>query len=181
MVQETMLGTITPRPLPVAESPDGCDLVGRQLAKAIRTVDLENRRMRAAIAQRIGVSDSEFAAITTISELEIATPTLLAQGLGLTSGTVTALTDRLECAGLIVRRPHPTDRRSLVLELSPAGEAVREWIYGTYLQAIRQAACETGDDEATVTAAVLLKVASIIRYATVSLPSEIPGYTPAGR
>jgi DNA-binding MarR family transcriptional regulator len=43
----------------------------------------------------------------------------LGDRLSLTSGAITNLVDRLERAGWVRRRPHPTDRRYLLLELSP--------------------------------------------------------------
>lgn len=36
--------------------------------------------------------------------------------------TVTMVIDQLENAGLVSRRPHPTDRRTVLAELTPAGE-----------------------------------------------------------
>jgi DNA-binding MarR family transcriptional regulator len=44
--------------------------------------------------------------------------------LGVTSGTVTALVDGLEQDGLVVRVPHPTDRRAIILELTDKGRVV---------------------------------------------------------
>ena len=35
--------------------------------------------------------------------------------------TVTMVIDQLENGGLVVRRPHPTDRRTVLAELTPAG------------------------------------------------------------
>jgi DNA-binding MarR family transcriptional regulator len=41
--------------------------------------------------------------------------------LGATPRNMTAIVDALEEAGLVVRRPHPTDRRATLVELSPDG------------------------------------------------------------
>jgi DNA-binding MarR family transcriptional regulator len=41
--------------------------------------------------------------------------------LGATPRNMTALVDALEEAQLVVRRPHPTDRRATLIELSPLG------------------------------------------------------------
>jgi DNA-binding MarR family transcriptional regulator len=38
--------------------------------------------------------------------------------------TVTLLTDRLEDQGLLVREPHPTDRRATFAKITPAGRAL---------------------------------------------------------
>jgi DNA-binding MarR family transcriptional regulator len=40
--------------------------------------------------------------------------------------SVTNAVDRLEEAGLVVRRPHPTDRRATLVELTRAGAALAE-------------------------------------------------------
>jgi DNA-binding MarR family transcriptional regulator len=41
--------------------------------------------------------------------------------LQVTPRNMTAMVDQLERAGLVVRRPHPADRRATLLELTPAG------------------------------------------------------------
>ncbi|HEY2506584.1 MAG TPA: MarR family transcriptional regulator [Streptosporangiaceae bacterium] len=46
--------------------------------------------------------------------------------LGATPRNMTAIVDALEDARLVVRRPHPTDRRATLVELSPAGIAEAE-------------------------------------------------------
>jgi DNA-binding MarR family transcriptional regulator len=49
------------------------------------------------------------------------TPTSLTREAYLSSGGMTQLLDRLEHRGLVVRRPHPTDRRGLLVQLTPDG------------------------------------------------------------
>lgn len=46
----------------------------------------------------------------------------LAERLGVTTGSLTVLADRLEEAGFVARRPHESDRRSIVVGLTPEGE-----------------------------------------------------------
>lgn len=50
----------------------------------------------------------------------------LASGLGITARNMTAMVDALEQAGLVVRRPHPTDRRATLIELTPEGADVAD-------------------------------------------------------
>ncbi len=45
----------------------------------------------------------------------------LAKALGVTARNMTAMVDALEEAGLVVRRPHPTDRRATLIELTAPG------------------------------------------------------------
>jgi DNA-binding MarR family transcriptional regulator len=50
----------------------------------------------------------------------------LAGQLGMTARNMTATVDALEDAGLAHRRPHPSDRRATLVELTPAGLCVAE-------------------------------------------------------
>ena len=47
--------------------------------------------------------------------------TELAARMGITTGSLTVLADRLERGGFVARRPHETDRRSIRVGLTPEG------------------------------------------------------------
>jgi DNA-binding MarR family transcriptional regulator len=49
----------------------------------------------------------------------------IATKLQITVGAASKLIDRLERGGLATRAAHPTDRRSMVIDLTPAGEKAR--------------------------------------------------------
>ena len=53
-----------------------------------------------------------------------------------TPRNMTAIVDALEQAGLVVRNPHPTDRRATLIELSPAGARAAAQAIGPQLDAI---------------------------------------------
>jgi DNA-binding MarR family transcriptional regulator len=108
----------------------------RPLADAIRLFDYEYRQFRMRVAASQGLSIPEFDALTivTFSSTPV-TPKRLAEDLRMTTGAVTAMTDRLVGNGLFVRRPHPTDRRSVHVELTPAGHEVVETIYRGFVRA----------------------------------------------
>ena len=162
---------VQPRRFGAALSDEGMDIAIR-LSAAIRAIDVENRHMRAEMAHMIGLSDNEFGALAYISEVDQPTPKALVHELGLTTGAVTAMIDRLEATGLIERRPHPTDRRSTVLTLTSAGENAREWIYGSYRHAIADAIQISGGDCAAAAIDILLGASSAIRIATNNLALE---------
>lgn len=61
-------------------------------------------------------------------------PTELNRWCMLTSGAMTKRLDRLEKAGLIVRRADPGDRRSVLVELSPAGLALVDRVVVAHLE-----------------------------------------------
>lgn len=50
---------------------------------------------------------------------ELATPGSIAAHLEISTASTTKLLDRLERGGHIVREPHPTDRRALVIRITP--------------------------------------------------------------
>jgi DNA-binding MarR family transcriptional regulator len=50
----------------------------------------------------------------------------LGDELGVSARTMTALVDSLEESGLVARRPHPTDRRAVRVELVPGSERATE-------------------------------------------------------
>jgi len=65
-------------------------------------------------------------------------PTTLAQQGQLTSGGMTNRLDRLEAAGLIVRQPHPDDRRSVLVSLTQSGEELADEAFAASLEAQRR-------------------------------------------
>jgi DNA-binding MarR family transcriptional regulator len=62
------------------------------------------------------------------------TPREVGTYLDLSSGSVTSLVDRMTAAGFLERVAHPTDRRSSVLVIAPAGVALVEGEIGFYLE-----------------------------------------------
>ena len=86
-----------------------------ELLTALRRFGLENDRLDATVARRLGAPPVEFKAMDHLHEASELTPGQLADRLCLTSGAVTALIDRLERLGWAERAPHPSDRRSVIV------------------------------------------------------------------
>lgn len=51
-------------------------------------------------------------------------PGVIAERLIITSGSMTSMLDTLEKRGLVVRRPHPADRRKLLVDITDDGRAI---------------------------------------------------------
>ena len=85
------------------------------IAGATRRLDIAMSRLNVALAREIGVSVPELLALEHLSGGSGLGPSELARRLQLTSGSVTALVDRLEASGKVVRAPHPSDRRRVVV------------------------------------------------------------------
>ncbi|MQA11741.1 MAG: MarR family transcriptional regulator [Pseudonocardiaceae bacterium] len=72
-------------------------------------------------------------------------PHLLAGRLGVAARTVTGLVDHLVESGHVARAPHPEDRRSTLVILTPQGEAFAERLRQMRANLARQL-CETMPD-----------------------------------
>src|SRR5512133_4200338 len=91
-----------------------------ELALALRRVTLAVQRYRLRVARAgFDVGASEMMALAQLFTAEPCSPTGLAAFLSMTTASVTSLLDRLQRAGHVVRRPHPSDRRKVLVELTP--------------------------------------------------------------
>ncbi|WP_330294472.1 MarR family winged helix-turn-helix transcriptional regulator [Streptomyces sp. NBC_00503] len=70
-------------------------------------------------ARLLGVNETDLRCLEILMATEEAAPSALGTQLGLTTGSVTAMLDRLEKAGYLTRSPHPTDRRRTLVRVTP--------------------------------------------------------------
>lgn len=78
---------------------------------------LARDRLTAAICQATHLAPNELQALEYLEKEGPLTQRELGKRISLTSGGMTQLVDRLEGAGWVSRRPHPSDRRAVLLEL----------------------------------------------------------------
>jgi DNA-binding MarR family transcriptional regulator len=107
------------------------------LAGSLHHFGLARDRMRAALTKRTGVGAADLDALEYLEAEGPLTQRDLGERLCLTSGAITMLVDRLEHAGWVNRRPHPTDRRYTLLELSPKAAQAAPAELDRYHQAIQ--------------------------------------------
>src|SRR3954469_81514 len=95
-----------------------------QLAVSLRESIMRlNRRIR----QARPVGDLTFSQLSALTSLQLAgalTPRELADIERVQPPTMTKIVGKLEDRGLVVRTPHPTDRRQVILAATEAGRAV---------------------------------------------------------
>jgi DNA-binding MarR family transcriptional regulator len=72
-----------------------------------------------AIADRTGLNGSDFEALDVLDWTGPITAGELARRVGLTSGAITGVVDRLEHAGWVRRGSDPADRRRVIVEMVP--------------------------------------------------------------
>jgi DNA-binding MarR family transcriptional regulator len=105
------------------------DLVGRIFA-AIRGVGDQGDLARELIAEVLGLNKTDLAGVDFLySQGGTCTAGELSRATRLTSGSTTALMDRLEKAGYAVRENDPTDRRRQIVRLSDKAHARCEAVY----------------------------------------------------
>jgi len=139
------------------------------LGGALQRFGLARDRMRASLAKRAGMAESDLDALEYLEAEGPLTQRQLGQRLGITSGAVTMLADRLEAGDWIRRRPHPTDRRATMLELSPRAEQVAPAELDAYHDAVRTLAKAVPAEHRVVIAAFLDRAAEAASSAAASL------------
>lgn len=83
--------------------------------------------------RELGLTPPQFDIVATLGR----TPGMSCRELGektlITKGTLTGVLDRLEARGLVVRTPSPEDRRSVLVRLTGAGEALFEQVFPAHV------------------------------------------------
>ena len=77
------------------------------------------------LLERLGLTYTQYITMMVLWEKKCQRVKDLGEKLYLDSGTLTPLLKKLEARGLIARRRDPSDERSLLVTLTPAGEALR--------------------------------------------------------
>ena len=88
------------------------------------------------VMARYGLQPGEFDVLATLRRTGGAyalTPTALYETTMMSSGGMTARIDRLEKAGLVERRKHPTDRRGTLVALTAKGRALIDEAYDAHV------------------------------------------------
>ena len=96
-----------------------------QITRATRRLDVALAQLLGTFSHRVGVSVPEMLALEHAGAAGGGAgigPSELARRLHMTTGAVTALTDRLADNGHLVRAAHPTDRRRVLLERTQKAE-----------------------------------------------------------
>lgn len=98
------------------------------MAQLLLVTGLMQADMRRGLEQR-GLTQVRAHLIWELGARQPMTQRDLAEVLGVTPRNVTTLLDALEGTGFVKRAAHPTDRRAILVSLSPAGEAARERLH----------------------------------------------------
>src|SRR3954466_3385501 len=107
------IAPIPDAPTDAADAPTG-------VRAALHRKALADARQRAALARRLGLTDSEVLAVQHLARAGELTPGQLGALLQLSSGGTSGLIQRPQRAGHVSRHANPRDKRSAVVRLTPA-------------------------------------------------------------
>ena len=102
------------------QTPDASRLATEAAMNTIRTADLLFSRI-GQLHRPLGVSPAGGLALGQLRDHGPLSPSELGDRLIITRATVTGIVDSLERRGYVVRSPNPTDRRGVILAITPAG------------------------------------------------------------
>ena len=96
------------------------DPVGPRLGAAVQGYQGAVDDFDRELARLMGVNETDLRCLEILLGVDQIAPKQLAARLGLTTGSVTTMLDRLEKLGYLTRSPHPTDGRSTLVCITQA-------------------------------------------------------------
>jgi DNA-binding MarR family transcriptional regulator len=103
--------------------------VGTQLSFALYGAANRIARMHKPFLEPLGLTFPQY---LVMLELYTKTPRSvgdLGNALGMDTGTITPVLKRLEGCGMVTRRRDPADERRVLVNLTPAGESIRDQLW----------------------------------------------------
>jgi DNA-binding MarR family transcriptional regulator len=144
---------------------DEQDRRGLQLVHRLRAISVELELSRAAFARAHGLHDTDVRALIHLLDADragvAATAGWLGAQLGLTSPSTTALIDRLESAGHVVRQRSSADRRKVEIRVSDQAVALGWEFFGPLLTGMVAAMRSFGAAELDTVDRFLREVAAV--------------------
>jgi DNA-binding MarR family transcriptional regulator len=121
-----------------------------ELLSSFRLMLLQHGRVIIHESEELAMGATDIRALFFISEAaDGATPKHVAEFLELSTGATTSLVDRMVGAGTLVREAHPTDRRSVILQVTPAGHTAVSSVADVYRCALARVIPEESFDAMT--------------------------------
>jgi DNA-binding MarR family transcriptional regulator len=145
----------------------------KQVFAAARDYGISSVLFRNAVARKLGLNITDSECLSLLSIKGVSTPSELARYTGLTTGSTTAMLDRLEKAQFISRTPNLKDRRSILIEIN------KKWTdtVGPLVAGIQQAHAELiarySDEELRTIADFLISFTNNVTEHTKMIENEL--------
>ncbi len=79
-----------------------------------------SKQYQSQLARNLGINSTDLAVLEQVMMTGPQSPSALARRLGLSAAAMTTVVDRLVASENVVRAPHPTDRRGVIVSPTPA-------------------------------------------------------------
>lgn len=106
-----------------------------EVVAACRTAANARDVLDQAVADALGINLTDLRCLDVLDQRGTSTPGELAAALGLSTGAVTTMVDRLEAANYVQRERDPVDRRRVLVELTDQAQQIGEQFYGPLMGA----------------------------------------------
>lgn len=146
----------------------------KQVFLAARDQGISSVLFRNATSRRLGLNVTDSECLSLLAIKGISTPTELARFTGLTTGSATAMLDRLEKAKFIRRKPNPNDRRGVLIEINEQWGATAGPLVAGVQQAHRELIASYTDEELTTIADFLTRFTRNVTEQTELLEHGMP-------
>jgi DNA-binding MarR family transcriptional regulator len=147
--------------------------------RSLRDVNFQGSFFGQTVAVRFGLSESDVEALELLIDAGSATAGKLSDLMGLTTGAVTRVIDRLEQAGYVRRVPDPADRRRVIVEVVPEKVAGIEATIGRVDEKGASEISHYSDADLAVINDFLTRMAAITREEATAL-RDTPGASSSG-
>jgi len=137
-----------------------------QVFKAAQQQGISSVLFRNAIGRKMGLSVTDSECLSFLSMKGSASPKELGQYTGLTTGSTTAMLDRLEKVGYIHRRSNPNDRRGVVVEIDKKWREMAAPLVAGVQKAHIELIAEYSDSELAVIADFLTRFTQNVQEQT---------------
>jgi len=128
-------------------------------------------------AKELQLGPSDLVALGHLHSAGSMAPKELSALMGVTSGTMTALLDRVEKAGFLKRERNPEDRRGLLIHLTPAGQHSVQWVYEQFDAVIRQSITKVPASSVDELHFLLEQLSDTLDGGITDYDSSVPGKT----
>lgn len=126
----------------------------RSALEAVRALSDALDRMNGSMKSDMDMNATDLAALRMLVVREhrgaSVSPHEMARHLRISTASTTKMLDRLEAAGHVERRPHPSDKRARVVTLTPHSRRVFFQHLGSHLAGMSAVADRYSDDELAV-------------------------------
>jgi DNA-binding MarR family transcriptional regulator len=145
------------------------NLRASRVIRALRRVNFEGSIFGQNVAIRFGLSESDVDTLERLAEYGSITAGHLSELMGLSTGAITRVLDRLEQAGYIRRSADPADRRRVIVSLVPDKTAGLEALTDRLAEASEAELARYTEDQLDAIADFLARMTEVTRTESTAL------------